>query len=262
MMNLFRAEWLKTKRTPIRWLTFFTPFLFVALMMGYFSLKAQTANVQISIFEVFFETWTVLAIPLGAGILSGFMIHQEAFAGSFHGFLGSQWPRRHLFLGKFSILVFLASTSTFMATLALIVGFDFISGVAIAWPIFVMAAILAMIGTLPLLAFHYWISFAWGFGASIGIGGVGLLIAALMATGLGDQVWPFVPWAWPVRLSMLAGAYLLDLLGMDFPPEIVSSGFVIGQIIKGLIPAAVLFVIMLVGGMIWFNRWEGRTIHE
>lgn len=262
MMKIFISEWIKTKRTPIRWLTFFTPVIFVALIVWYFSLKAITLDTQVSIFQAFFEVWTALVIPLGAGLISGLMIHQEELAGSFNGFLGSKLPRRALYLGKLTMLILLTSASTLLALLALLAGLSFILNIPLSWPIFIIAALMAMIGTLPLLAFHLWISFAWGMGASIGIGGGGTLIAALMATSLGNKIWQYVPWAWPVRLTGLAGAYLLYLPGMKYPPEIISSGFIADQAIKGLIPAAVFFLVMLVGGLIWFKRWEGRKISD
>jgi ABC-2 type transport system permease protein len=190
------------------------------------------------------------------------MIHQEELAGNFNGFLGSKLPRRDLYLGKLIMLILLASASTFLAVLALLAGLSFILNIPVPWPIYIAAAIMAIIGTFPLLAFHLWISFAWGMGASIGIGGGGILIAALMATSLGNKIWQFVPWAWPVRLTGLAEAYLLYLPGMEYPPEIISSGFVVGQAIKGLVLAAIFFISLLAGGLIWFKMWEGRKIYD
>lgn len=261
-MKILSSEWIKTKRTPIRWLIFLVPVIFAALLIGYYSIRAISADIQISIFQVFFEVWTAMVIPLGAGLISGLMIHQEELAGSFNGFLGCKLPRHDLYLGKFAILALSSTGSILIATLSLVVGFSVILKISIAWPIFIAAAIMAIIGTIPLLAFHLWISFAWGMGASIGIGGAGLLIAALMGTTLGDKVWQFVPWAWPIRLSMLPGAYLLYKPGMDYPPEVISSGFVINQAIIGFVPAAVFFAVMLFGGLVWFKRWEGRKAYE
>lgn len=251
-MKILISEWIKIKRTPIRWLTFFTPVIFAVFIIWYFSLRVITVDTQISIFQAFFETWTALIIPLGAGLLPGFMVHQEELAGDFNGFLASRLPRRDLYLGKLTMLILLVLTGTLLATLALVIGLNFISDILISWPVFIGAAIMAMIGTLPLLVFHLWISFALGMGVSIGIGGGGVLIAALMATSLGDKIWQFVPWAWPVRLASLVGAYLFR----DIP-----SGFIIGQAVKGLIPSVILFVVMVIGGLIWFERWEGSW-HE
>jgi len=71
-----------------------------------------------------------------------------------------------------------------------------------------------------------------------------------------------VPWAWPVRLSGLAGVYLLYLPDMKLPPEIISSGFIQKQAVKGIIPAVILFFVLLAGSLIWFNKWEGRKITD
>jgi len=261
-MKILISEWLKAKRTPVRWISFLTPVVFTVLIVWYFSLRTITTDSQILIFEAFFEVWTALVIPLGAGLIPGIMIHQEELAGGFNGLLGSKLPRRNLYLGKITMLILLASISTLLAVLTYIAGLSFILNIYISWPAFIIAAIMAIIGTLPLLALHLWISFAWGMGASIGIGGGGILIAALMATSVGDKIWQFVPWAWPVRLSGLAGAYFLFLPDMKLPPEAINPGIIVNQAIKGLIPAALLFVILLTGGLIWFKKWEGRKITD
>src|SRR5690606_41457400 len=115
-----------------------------------------------------------------------------------------------------------STACTQMASTALILGFKLIQDVLIAWPIFLTATLMALVGSLPLSAIHYWISFSWGFGPSIGVGGVGLLIAALMATSIGDTIWPYVPCAWPVRLPLLAGAYLTYHPGWVSPPDVIA----------------------------------------
>lgn len=255
-MKSLSSEWIKTKRTPIRWLTFLAPVVFAALVIWYYSMRKITVDTQISIFQTFFGVWATMVIPLGAGLISGLMIQQEELAGSFNGFLGSKLPRHCLYFGKFAMLFLSSTGSILLATLSLVIGFSVILKISIPWSAFIVAAIMAIIGAIPLLAFHIWISFAWGMGASIGIGGFGLLIAALMATSLGDKVWQFVPWAWSVRLSMLPGAYLL--YKPDYPTEIISSRFLINQAIIGLLPVAVFSVVMLLGGLVWFKKWEGR----
>lgn len=257
-MTILKSEWLKTKRTPLRPLVLGLPLLYAALILWYYSRWEITPEKQLSLFLAFFEGWNALVIPVGISILSGFMVHQEEMAGNFQGFLGSRMPRSHLFFGKLAILLFLISASTLTATLALILGFKLIMDVLIAWPVFLTATLMALVGSLPLLVLHYWISYAWGFGPSIGIGGVGLLIAALMATSIGDTVWPYVPWAWPVRLPLLTGAYLTYLPGMEYPPDVIASGTIQHQTLKGIILSVFTSFIMLFWGAKWFNRWEGR----
>lgn len=258
-MNILLSEWLKTKRTPIRWLTFLIPIIYGALIIGYITLRGIDQNTQILAFQVFFEAWTSFIIPLGAGIVSGFIVYQEELAGSFNGFLSSKIPRSRLYMGKLVILILSATISTLIALIVLGIGLQLILNVPIAWPIFIAAAILCIIGTIPILTLQLWASFTWGMGASIGISIAGLLNAALMgATSLGDKVWQFIPWAWPVRLTRLLNPYLQFTSDMQIPPESISSGFVINQLVIGLVAVGICFAVTLAGGITWFNKWEGR----
>ncbi|MBM6615060.1 lantibiotic immunity ABC transporter MutG family permease subunit [Desemzia sp. RIT804] len=262
-MKLLSSEWLKTKRTPIRWLTFFMPVVYATLIIGYIALRGAGQHTEMLTFQVFFEAWTSFVIPIGAGILSGFIVYQEELAGSFNGFLSSKTSRHSLYLGKLGILILTLAVSTFIALIVLGIGLQITLNVSIMWPIFIATVILIIIGTIPILALQLWTSFAWGMGASIGISIGGLLMAALMgATSLGDKVWQFIPWAWPVRLAKLPGAYLQFTPSMQVPPEAISSGFIFNQLVIGLIAVMTGLVIAVIGGIIWFNRWEGRKSHE
>ncbi|OAT87130.1 lantibiotic immunity ABC transporter MutG family permease subunit [Desulfotomaculum copahuensis] len=262
MLPILSAEWLKTKRTSVRWLTLLTPVVTAAVIIWYFSLKPAVSDSSTGVFQWFFGLWATIVIPLGAGLLPGIIIHQEELAGSFNGFLGSKLPRTSLYLGKLLLLIMLSTASTLLGTLLLVAGTDCLLNIPAPWPIFIAAAIMAALGTLPLLAMQLWASLAWGMGASIGIGGGGLLIAALASTSLGNRIWQFLPWAWPARLSILPGIYLLYQPGMQVPPPSIASGYPIHETIKGIIPAAVFFIVVLVGGITWFKKWEGRKIYE
>lgn len=262
-MKILYAEWLKTKRTAVRLLTFCMPVVYTALIIGYFALRGIEKNNQTLVFQAFFEVWTVCVIPLGIGILSGLIVHYEELAGNFNGLLSCKVSRYCLYWSKFLLLVLIMTTSTLIATIGLGVGLDVFLGFSISWLIFIAASILAVIGTIPLLALHLWAGFKWGMGASIGISICGLLMAALMgATSLGNKIWQFIPWTWPVRLTILPGTYLQFAEDMHFPPKIIFSGFVLKQLSMGLAASSLCLVAALIGGFIWFNKWEGRKSYD
>jgi hypothetical protein len=239
------------------------PVVYAALIIGYFALRGIDKNTQTLVFQGFFEVWTVCVIPLSIGILSGLIVHQEELAGNFNGLLSSNVSRYGLYGAKFILLVLTLTANTLIATVALGVGLDVFLGVSIGWPIYIAASILAIIGAVPLLALHLWASFRWGMGASIGIGIGGLLMAALLgATSLGDKIWQFIPWTWPVRLGILPGAYLQFTEDMQYPPEVISSGFVLKQLAMGFTVSTLCLVAALIGGIVWFNRWEGRKSYD
>lgn len=262
-MRALAAEWIKTKRTAVRRFLFFLPLLYAALILGYIALRGVDQNTETLVFQLFFEAWTAFVVPLGAGILAGSIVQQEELAGHFTGFLSAQTPRRQLYLGKFALLAITMTASLFIAVLVLGIGMQWLPGASLTWPVFMAAALLAAVATLPVLALHLWASFGWGMGASIGISIGGMLMAALTgATSLGDQIWQYIPWAWPVRLAKLPGAYLLLTPARPQPPEIIAPGLLHNQMAMGLTAAALCLAAALLGGILWFNRWEGRKSYE
>lgn len=255
MLKLLLSEWLRTKRTAVRWLTFCMPIIFSLCTAAY--LAAREGSTQAFAFEGFFTIWTVFIIPAGIGILAGFIVQEEELAGNFSGYLGTGLSRVRLYAGKFLLLFFCVAVCTFIAVLILCAGMKAAVPAGVTVWVFVAGAALAVIVALPLLALHLWISFAWGMGASVGISFGGLLMAAILGlTGLGSGLWPFIPWTWPVKLGMLAGTYFLKDAGSLSQTEITSG--LIKTASTGLGAAAAGLILFLIGGMIWFNIWDGR----
>lgn len=259
MSKLLSSEWLRTKRTAIRWLTFCMPVFFSLCAVAY--LVGRTGGTEEFAFEGFFTLWTVFIIPLGVGILAGFVVHEEEPAGNFNGFLCFAISRTKLYLGKFLLLLFCLTACTMTAALILCIGMEiWMPAGAHIW-LFMVAALLAIVGLLPLLAVHLGISFMCGMGASIGISMGGILMAALLGlTGPGSKVWPFVPWTWPIKLGMLPGSYFLKETVNASTSRIISETMHTAFI--GLVAVVVGLGVSLIGGIIWFNRWEGRKGYE
>lgn len=105
MLKLLLSEWLRTKRTAVRWLTFCMPIIFSLCTAAY--LAAREGSTQAFAFEGFFTIWTVFIIPAGIGILAGFIVQEEELAGNFSGYLGTGLSRVRLYAGKFLLLFFL-----------------------------------------------------------------------------------------------------------------------------------------------------------
>ncbi len=254
IVKILSAEWLKTKRTPMRWVVFFAPIIYSIFLLWYFSLKKITPNLQNNIFQYFFEGWTTMIIPIVVGLISGFIIYEEELAGSFNGFLGCKLSRTSLYLGKLTMLILFTSVSIIIATFVLVFGLALFINIKVSWMIFIRAAAFTEIGTIPLLAFNLWLSLAFGMGASIGFGGAGIVISALLIY-IGDKVWQFVIWAWPYRLSMIQFFYL--------PGESIKyHKYIFHETIKGIIPVTLSFIVISILGLIWFNKWEGRKSYD
>lgn len=252
-MRLLVSEWIRTKCTAIRWLTFFMPI--VAAVCAVVYPASRTGSTQEFAFEGFYSIWTAFIIPVGVGILAGYIVHEEELAGNFSGFLVSGVSRTKLYLGKFLLLTFCLMICTFIAAFILYLGLNFVVLENASAAIFLGAAVLTVIGTLPLLAIHLWISFAWGMGASIGISFGGILMAVILGTtSLGEHLWMFVPWTWPVKLGMLPGAYFIKDSSILSSSEIIANAAQTAFL--GLAVDVVALTLFLLVGIIWFRNWE------
>lgn len=254
---MLQMEWLKLKRTPLQWLLFAGPIGMAALIVWYYAGRTVTPGLPALIFETFVQGASAIAIPIGVGILAGYVILQEELAGNFNGFLGTAIPRSLLYVSKLLFMIVLMAAAIALSTLTLGAGLYGFTDIPVRWDILAAAAGIGIAASLPLLALHLWASLAWGMGASVAIGGGGLLVAALSATSLGDAVWPYIPWAWPVRLSILPGVYLLPELSNEFAMDMLFQ-----KALQGSVSVVLAFVVLWVGGLLWFRKWEGRKAQE
>ena len=243
LLRLMRADWLKMRRTPLRPAVLAAPAAYALLILLYFANRRISPELPREMAGVFFEGWTVL-LPLAVGVLAGLLALQEEHAGNFAALLGSAAPRPVVYAARLLLLALIHAGSALCAAALLLAGMR--AGLDLprteAGPVFA-AALLAAAGSLPIIALHLWLGLAAGWGASVGAGGAGLLVAAIVgATPVGDRIWPCMPWAWPVRLAQVPFA--------PDPPH--------GEPAKGLLFSLLLFAVLAAGGMAWFCRWEGR----
>jgi ABC-2 type transport system permease protein len=242
-LRLLRSDWLKTKRTPLRLAIFAAPVGYALLLLWYFSSFRVTPELPLQLYRAFFEGWTVF-LPLAAGSITGLLCLLEEQAGRFGAVLGLPTSRILIYANKLLLLIVITAGSVLLSVTILIFGLRY--GLRIDTmnaSLFYEGALLAISGSLSLLALHLWLSFAFGLGAGVGVGAAGLLTAAIIgATHVGDPFWQVVPWAWPVRLAM----HPLD-------PVVLADR---------LPPALLLFAVLAVIGSVWFHQWEGRKLEE
>lgn len=243
LLRLMRADWLKTRRTPLRLAILAAPAMYALLILLYFANRRVTPEQPRDMLGAFSEGWTAM-VPLIVGLLAGLLALQEERAGNFAALLGSTAPRPVVYAARLLQLVLIHTGSVLCAVTLLLLGMKSWPGIpAPDMGMLYASALLASAGALPLIALHLWLGLAAGWGASVGAGGAGLLIGAIVgATGVGDGIWPYVAWAWPVRLSMVP-------LASDVPADVLT---------RGLALSLIAFVVLAAGGMAWFNRWEGR----
>lgn len=259
-LQVLSSEWVKTKRTSIRLIVFAIPIAYPVCMLWYFSKYNDPLSWQMKIYSGFFEV-LIVSLPVIVSLLTGLISHQEEKAGNFVGLLAAPVSRAQLYVSKLVLLILLAIMDIFLATSLMLLGMDYILHVDnVHCGLFLQGALLSVIGSLILFSMHIFISFAYGMGASIAIGGGGFLISAIIgATVVGDDIWPFIPWAWAVRLSKIP---ILLMPEAKLADGIQPSELFLQELVKGIMPSIICFVLVTIGGIMWFNRWEGNKSYE
>lgn len=243
MMGILRAEMLKYKRTFMAKLVIFIPLFFAvySLVTSYLVPGSYDWN---GILVMSFNWWPVTFLPLGYGLFAGMVANLERKAGNYRVLKGEVLSPRRIWLGKILGMALIAACSS-----AVLVLGDLVCGM--------LQGDVPPLGVMLLAALSLWLAFAFGMGVSIGVGMGGMLIAAILGgTLLGDAIWPFVPWAWPVRLA--------SAVAIGRSREINAALVEAFMAQAGLACALALVggMLLIVGGCAWFSRWDGRDTGE
>ena len=101
---------------------------------------------------------------------------------------------------------------------------------------------------MPLYLLEYLLSFSLGKGIGLGLGLIGSLLSALLITGLGDGIWPFLPWGVATRYcTILVEANIKDTA--FFEASGVKTSFLFFVIYCMVLLCLLVF---------WSKKWEGR----
>ncbi|MDO4280523.1 MAG: lantibiotic immunity ABC transporter MutG family permease subunit [Peptococcaceae bacterium] len=247
MMAFLRAEWLKTKRTALRWLVFALPVLTGAVLGWYCSGRAWISAADA--YSGFFSVWTNL-LSLLIGIVGGQLVEEEAQAGAFSGFLALPRPRRALYLGKLAALLLSMALANVLAVASVVAVLQMTGTLMLSPSLYALTMAMILIASVPICALSLWLSLGAGMGASVGVGICGVLLAAIVGgTNLGNALWPVVPWAWPVRFCAFAA--LLYEGGL--------APVLYNQLKLGCAVVAISGILFIIGGVRWFSRWDGRA---
>ena len=189
-----------------------------------------------------------VAFPLVIGIITALGAEQESDAGHFQAILqtpGLKWTAHVAKLLSLLIFGFCGLTLSFVvygAVMMLLNPGGMALGDTFIWTLVVFMA------HGPLYGLHYWVAVVLGKGAAITLGLFGSVMSGLLLTGLGDVIWPFLPWG-------LAGhqgsCYVMSRFSSHsyfYYDRIVLSQWTLGFML--LIIAALLIV--------WGKKFEGR----
>ena len=245
-MNVLRSEFYKIKHTWIPWVHLILPVLYALLFYG----AAKTTSLKSFDDMDVIQNYLVLlgaVLPIICGAVTSKVIDMEASAGRFQVLLSTTKSRSKAYIGKLLVLLvsFLFSASFAITIFAMLFGRQS----TVAW---LIELFLIVVGSLSTYMIHLWVSIMLGGGASIGLGFVETLIALLSMTGLGEKIWYFLPCTWSSRLSAIyvVGSKLTD------------SSYLLKEFNMWMCVAIPITLVIFASSLLWFNRWDGKSLSE
>ncbi|WP_237036818.1 lantibiotic immunity ABC transporter MutG family permease subunit [Mediannikoviicoccus vaginalis] len=246
MINIIKSEIYKIKGTWLSWIHIVLPIAYSLL----FYVTSKTTGLKNFEESDIIQTYFVLlgaVMPIILSFISSKVVDMEMSAGKFQVLLSTTKSRSKAYIGKLLVLElgFVISLALAIIFFAILTGYQNI----LDWFI---EFFLILISSLSLYMIHLWVSIELSSGASIGLGFLETLVALLSMTVIGDSIWYFIPCTWGSRLPAM---YIR--LGKALDP----SYFYKELRLWGLI-ASFIILILFISSIIWFNKWDGKSVSE
>lgn len=247
------ADCYKARRTPFPWLHIGVPFVWALIYLLYMHGRSPAL---VTLYSGYMEMLGVI-LPFLSGIICGMVVMQEEQAGHFQNVLIRSRIKETGYMSKLLFVWGSGCLAIVLASLLLGFGATFLLQIDhIPYSVFLLGAIYLSVSSVILYIIHLWVSFTFGMGASILLGGAGTLVAALMITSVGDAIWHYIPWGWGVRMADSTAILQLGTLTGEmrmYLQQDMQSGWL------WIIPCTIL---LLIGSLFWFRHWEGSRHAE
>ncbi|WP_334074589.1 MULTISPECIES: lantibiotic immunity ABC transporter MutG family permease subunit [Paenibacillus] len=248
-LRYLRSDLIKLRRQPLLWIHLVIPLVGIAVFLSYYAFSPWTSQSKV---EAYLQI-VAISLPVMIGIVCAFAADQEANAGNYQVLLTSS-VKPLPFVSKISLLLLLGLGSIMLAAAGFGFGYIFIlDSTLYDLTFYVCAGGILFIGSIFMYILHFIISLRYGRGASMGLGIVESMVAALLLTGLGDFNWIYVPCAWSARWITIWAQYPYARL-QEIPPEMLLN--------RGLIHVIVGTAIIAILFSVWLYRWEGKRSLE
>lgn len=248
LKKLLKADIIKIKSTQMIWIHIYIPILGLIIFLSYYSYAPWSAYSKVSAYLQVL----CMAFPILIGIITSMVADQEYMAGNYKNLLASSEIKYLSFISKLIIFLLLGSFSTILAVIGFYVGFSFIGNDTLPFSMYLAVVGLLIGSNIFLYVLHFFLSFRFSKGVSIGVGIVESLISALFLTGMGNGRWPFFPSSWSIRF--------IGSLFMKY--QNISGVFREPDLYLGIIISIVGTILSLVIMLVWFTSWEGKKAEE
>lgn len=240
LINCLKTDFYKCYHSNIIKIHLIVPIIPIIVFLIYYTISPWSELEKIMAYIQLIS----MSFPLIISIVVNMVYEQEQEAG-FQYFLGIANKRYNVHFSKLILILILGLISTLIT----IVGFGiifYLMGNSITNVGFYLRQSFIIFGSnIVIYMIQYLVVFSLGKGASIGLGIIGSLISALMETGIGDNIWSMVPWAYSIRLCSYFTLYNANILIQKQP------------IVQSIIMMIAYLVISLVVLLIFSKHWEG-----
>lgn len=248
LKKLIKADIIKLKSTKMIWMHFYIPILGLIIFLAYYTYTPWSSFVKIS---AYLQVLSII-FPILIGVIASIVAEQEYIAGGFQKILMDSEIKYLTFISKLILFLLLGTLSTILAVIGFYVGFYFIENNVFPFSMYLVVVGILIGSNVFLYVLHFFLSFRFSKGVSIGAGIVESLASALFLTGMGDGRWPFVPSSWSIRF---VGSLIMKYQNIE--NKVLDPDLKLGIIIS-IVITFFSFVMML----IWFTRWEGNRGEE
>lgn len=218
------------------------PILGVGIFLAYYriSLWSEVEKVE-SYLQILAITFPVLI-----AVIFAIVSEEEKQAGFFGNLRTSPCRKEALYLAKLVVLLLAGFLASLLAVLGFGIPFSLMGNRGFSTLFYLLAALLLFAGNIPLYGIQYIVSFSFPKGVGIGFGLVGSLLSALFLTGVGDDVWYYLPWGISARLC--------SLWAMGNAKNVPFSAWM--GVKEGLLFMGLEIVLLAVFFWLWARNWE------
>ncbi|MGL4739892.1 MAG: lantibiotic immunity ABC transporter MutG family permease subunit [Sarcina sp.] len=196
----------------------------------------------------YIELITII-FPLIIAIIINNLYEQEEEGGSFQYFLTVPENKYKAHLSKIIITLFLGLISTLMTFLVIGLIYFFEGYKDLSLETFIFEGIILFGSNIIFYLMEYLIVFFFGKVPTLTLGVIGTLLTALMATGLGDIIWPYSIFGYGIRNSIYFLSY--KTVGLV-------NSLVVREIKIELIMISIFLIVIIVALAIFIKNFEGR----
>ncbi len=249
LLRNLKADYLKTKHTPMRVAHLTIPCVMAAVFLAYYAATPWNAFSKV---QAYFQMMG-LGYPFLIGTFCAIVGEQESHAGAYQMMLAVT-DRKSVFASKLLLLILSGVCSVVLASVLFGTGYYFVLGQRIVkYSFYWIAALIMAGGSTFLYIWHMFLALRFNKGVSVLLGIAESLLSAVCLTGLGDSVWIYIPAAWASRLVCT----VMNAYGNERIPAIYNSRYENGVWVCVTVTVAAFILYM-----VWGCRFDGVKGNE